>query len=68
MQITNFKLPQTKLCVVVWYRNNQKHEELIETPATNNQLTNLMLAKHVGRSEIRAIKPVDPAGLISTRI
>ena len=54
---TNFKLPTTKMCIVVWYRNGEKHEQLINTPANNDCLVDTMLMKyHVGYSEIRAVK------------
>ena len=61
----NFRLPNTRLCVVVWFRNNQKNEVLIDTPANNEALKNTMLMKHrVGASEIRAVKGVDASGLL----
>jgi hypothetical protein len=59
---TNFKLPTTKMCIVVWYRDDVKHEQLIDTPANNDRLVDTMLMKyHVGYSEIRAVKSVEPA-------
>lgn len=64
MNITNFTLPQTKLCTVVWFRNNQRNEVLIPTPANNKMLVNTMLTHRVGASEIRAVKSVDPKGLL----
>ncbi len=58
--MTNFTLPKTSMCVVVWYRDGKKNETLIPTPRTNSDLRNDMLMKHrVGFSEIRAIKSVD---------
>jgi len=67
MTKTNFVLPQTKMCVVVWYRDNKKNETLIETPRSNNDLRNTMLMKHrVGFSEIRCIKSVDGNDLANT--
>lgn len=61
----NFVLPQTKMCVVVWYRNGKKSEQLIDTPRTNAALFDLMLMRHhVGYSEIRALKPVEPTALL----
>jgi hypothetical protein len=61
MNKTNFVLPNTKMCVVVWYRDGKKMEDiLIETPKSNNDLRNTMLMNHrVGFSEIRALKAVD---------
>ena len=59
-----FRLPKTKLCVVVWYRNNQKNEVLIPTPGNNTRLAEIMLQHKVGASEIRAVKPVEASGLI----
>lgn len=65
---THFKLPITKMCIVVWYRNNVKHEQLIAIPANNDRLVNTMLMDHkVGYSEIRAVKPVEAQGLIGQR-
>ena len=55
----NFKLPNTKLCLVVWFRGNKHHEEILETPHTNDQLRQRMLEKKVGYSEIRTVKSVD---------
>jgi aspartate carbamoyltransferase catalytic subunit len=64
----NFVLPQTKMCVVVWYRNGKKNETLIDTPRTNAGLFDLMLMRHhVGYSEIRAIKSVEPTALLGQR-
>jgi len=65
----NFVLPQTKTCVVVWYRNNIKCETYIDTPRTNSALFDLMLIRHhVGWSEIRALKSVDPRTLLGQRL
>ncbi len=64
---TNFTLPQTKLCVVVWYRNNTANETLIPTPANNRILVDTMLSHRVGCSEIRAVKPVNPTALLGQR-
>ena len=61
---TNFKLPTTKMCIVVWYRNGEKHEQLINTPANNDRLVEVMLSHTVGYSEIRAVMAVDPDKLI----
>ena len=60
----NFNLPDTKLCVVVWYRNGDKNETLIDTPVSDSQLQTTMLGHRVGLSEIRAIKAVEPLNLI----
>lgn len=65
--ITNFKLPETKMCVVVWYRNGVKGETLISTPASNKGLVNVMFANRVGASEIRAVKSVEPTALLGQR-
>ena len=61
---TNFKLPTTKMCVVVWYRDGKKNEQLIDTPANNDRLVEVMLKHKVGYSEIRAVKSVNPDNLI----
>ncbi len=55
----NFKLPNTRLCLVVWFRNNRTHETILETPYTNEQLRQRMLEQKVGFSELRAVKSVD---------
>ncbi len=60
----NFNLPNTKLCIVVWYRNGVKSEILIDTPANTDRLQQVMLGHRVGLSEIRAIKSVSPLNLI----
>lgn len=51
------------MCTVVWYRNGQRNELLIETPKTNEQLTLKMLEHRVGASEIRAVKSLDGTAL-----
>ena len=50
---THFKLPTTKMCIVVWYRDGEKHEQLMNTPANNDRLVESMLKHKVGYSEIR---------------
>ena len=63
-----FKLPETKMCVVVWARNGKVSEQLIDTLRSNDALINLMLmAHHVGYSEIRAVKSVDVRELLSRK-
>lgn len=62
----NFKLPTTKLATVVWYRNGVRNETLIDSPATNEGLVNVMLRHRVGASEIRTVKPLEPEQLIGT--
>jgi hypothetical protein len=65
---TNFILPKTKMCIVIWYRNGEKHEQLMETPPNNEMLVYRMLMNyHVGFSEIRGIKSVESSGLIATK-
>jgi len=61
-----FKLPETSMCIVVWYRNNEKHEQLMDTPFNSNGLIDTMLMKyHVGFSEIRTVLSVDPHEWVS---
>jgi hypothetical protein len=63
-----FKLPKTRMSVVVWYRNGKRTENLIQTPATCLQLANTMFESFkVGPSEIRAVKSVEPMQLIGQR-
>jgi hypothetical protein len=65
---THFKLPKTKMCIVVWYRDGKAHEQLIDTPANNDILVNTMLMKyHVGFSEIRAVKTIEANELLTQR-
>ena len=64
MKSIQFTLPQTKLCVVTWYRNGVKSETLIDTPATSDQLQRVMLGHRVGISEVRAVKAVEPLNLL----
>ena len=60
-----FKLPKTKMTVVIWYRNGQKNETLIPTPVSCSELANTMFMKfRVGPSEIRALKAVEPGALL----
>ncbi len=66
MKTTNFQLPKTASCIVVWYRNGVKNETLITTPETNSGLVNTMFMTYrVGPSEIRAVKGVNPKDLAS---
>ena len=63
-----FKLPKTKMSLVLWYRQGQKNEVLIQTPVSCSALANTMFMQHrVGPSEIRAVKPVEPAQLLGQR-
>lgn len=65
--MTNFRLPTTKTCVVVFYRNGKRGEVLIDTPRTNEGLKNKLVMEHrVGMSEVRALKPVNPTDLASS--
>lgn len=60
-----FKLPETKTCLVIWYRNGKRNETLLNTPSGCKGLQQIMLARHhVGYSEIRAVEAVDPTALI----
>jgi hypothetical protein len=58
----NFKLPNTKLCLVLCYDNNKPSRPLpkvlVPTPATNEGLRSAMLNKGIGYSQIRAVQPV----------
>ena len=68
MNIPNFKLPKTRMTVVVWNRKGEQHEQLIETPATCKRLADYMFEQFkVGPSEIRALKAVEPGLLIGTK-
>ena len=59
--LTKFVFPNTQTCVVVWYRNGERHESIIKTPEGTTGLRNAMLGQRVGYSEIRAVK-ADPNG------
>ncbi len=64
----HFKLPKTKMTVVVWSRRGQINEILIPTPTSCSMLASTMFEKYkVGPSEIRALKAIDPSNLISQR-
>lgn len=67
MRITNFALPNTKMCIVRWYRDGRPTDTLIPTPPNNEQLATAMLNHRVGVSEIRAVKPVDSTTLLVTK-
>lgn len=59
--MTNFRLPETRTCIVVWYRHDRKNEILMDTPANMEALKNKLIMEHkVGMSEVRAIKSVIP--------
>ena len=61
-----FNIPNSSMVVVVWYRDGIRHEQLIPTPKSNNDLFNTMLMDYrVGFSEIRAIKAVVADELIN---
>ena len=63
----HFILPATATCIVVWYRNGKKSEQLMDTPRSNSSLFDLMLMQHhVGFSEIRAVKAVDTTSLVKS--
>jgi hypothetical protein len=64
----SFKLPKTKMSLVVWFRNGKRNENLIETPVSCSRLANVMFDNYrVGPSEIRAVKAVEPSQLIGQR-
>ena len=59
--MNQFKLPTTKTCIVVWFRNGVRFQKLIQTPGNNNRLKDVMFAEEkVGMSEIRTVKSVEP--------
>ena len=60
----NFRLPGTKMCLVLCYRDNAPLPKvLMPTPANNEMLRLSMLGKGVGYSEIRAVEPVKETDL-----
>jgi hypothetical protein len=63
----NFRLPNTKMCLVLCYSNNKPSiplpEVLIPTPATNEVLRSLMRNMGIGYGQIRAVKKVDETDL-----
>lgn len=64
-----FKLPETKMCVVIWYRDGERHEQLMDTPTTSAKLIDLMLMQHhVGWSEIRGVQSVDIRELLRSAV
>lgn len=56
----NFKLPNTKQCIVRYVDNEGKMQDLLmETPANNAQLFHTMLMGHkIGYGQIRTVKAV----------
>lgn len=53
-----FRIPDSAMVVVRWFRNNTFHDTKIARPANNEMLRLTMLQKHrVGFGEIRAVKP-----------
>ena len=60
----NFKLPNTRLCIVLTIKDNKRKEHLMSTPPSNDMLRQRMLEKQIGYSEIRAVKSVDGGQLV----
>ena len=57
------------MCVVIWYRNGKKNEQLMDTPGSSDKLIDLMLMRHhVGWSEIRAVQSVDVRELLRSAV
>lgn len=54
----NFRLPNTKLCTVVYHEAGSLHEVLLDTPPNNDQLFNVMLKRKIGYGQLRTVKPV----------
>lgn len=56
----NFKLPNTKQCIVRYVDNAGKMQDvLMDTPANNAQLIHTMLMEHkIGYGQIRTVKAV----------
>lgn len=52
---TKFQLPNTKRCIVLWYRNGKPNQTTITTPNNCEGLQTEMLRHKVGYSEIRAV-------------
>lgn len=61
----NFKLPNTRLCIVITFRDNIRTEHLIPTPSSNDDLRMKMLVKHIGYGDIKAVKAVDGESLVN---
>lgn len=55
----NFTLPNTRLCIVLTIKDNNRTEHLIPTPPSNDMLRQRMLEKKIGFSDIKAVKSVD---------
>lgn len=68
MLTIKFKLPDTKLAVVVWNRAGQTNETLIPTPPNHRILAETMLQHGFGVSELRAVKGVHANELIGSRV
>ena len=60
---TKFRLPNTKRCIVVWYRNGKPNQTTITTPVNCDMLQTEMLKHKVGYSEIRTVL-MDPASAL----
>ena len=61
-----FNLPKTKMCVVVFKKDDKIQELLLDTPLSNESLFATMLGHKVGYSQIRAVKSVEPTELFNT--
>jgi hypothetical protein len=62
----NFKLPNTRLCLVLWYRDNKPQPKILLPTPPNNTMLRLTMVKdhHVGESEIRSVQPVKEEDLL----
>jgi hypothetical protein len=65
----NFKLPNTKMCLVLCYDNNVPSRPLpkvlVPTPPNNEGLRSTMLNRGIGYSQIRAVEPVKEQDLVT---
>ena len=59
----NFKLPNTRLCIVLWNSQGTLNKDLIPTPPSNDALRQRMLEKKVGYSDIRGVQAVKESDL-----
>lgn len=62
----NFRIPNSLMVIVRWFRNNQFHDTKIKRPANNEMLRLEMLNRGVGYSEIRAVKSDRPTQAATT--
>ena len=57
---TQFSLPSTPVCKVVYVKDSVHYQAIIPTPRDNEALQCAMLTRHVGMSQVKYVQALAP--------